>query len=341
VADHVELSYALTGYGAQGITVKQALAVVQPGDERSFAYVAASRGTDTNMIRVVTETLDDEPAGHHPQRPARDVLGDVLANAPTVSAGEALAAADARQYDAAELFNRHRHTTRTVAEHTLVGVLEARGASELLNAPEAWHLIEETERATERGLDPKSILAAATDDELVDVTSATRVLHRARFYPAGEPLPYPALVAGLVPAAPLNAQPDVAAYLDGLAAGMARRRDTLASECRQAPVPAWAASLGEPPADPETRSRWADAAAAVGLWREAHGLSANDPLGQPLPPDHREGVGRARAAMAAAEAVELAGGRSSDPSSLSPHGRREDPAHVQSPTRHNGPNLAR
>jgi ATP-dependent exoDNAse (exonuclease V) alpha subunit len=60
VAEHVELSYALTGYGAQGTTVKEALAIVQPGDERSFAYVAASRGTDTNMIRVVTETLDEE-----------------------------------------------------------------------------------------------------------------------------------------------------------------------------------------------------------------------------------------------------------------------------------------
>ena len=124
----------LTGYGAQGITVTTALAVVQPGDERSFAYVAATRGTDTNMIRVVTETLDDEPAGHHPQRSARDVLGEVLANDPAVTAGQALDAAAARQYDAAELFNRHRHTTRTLAEHTLRTVLEARGATELLDA---------------------------------------------------------------------------------------------------------------------------------------------------------------------------------------------------------------
>ena len=127
VAEHVELSYALTGYGAQGLTVEAALAVVQPGDERSFAYVAASRGTDTNVIRVVTDTMDDEPAGHHPLRSARDMLGAVLANEPAVTSGEALEGAAARQYDAAELFNRHRHTTRVLAEHTLAGVLEARG----------------------------------------------------------------------------------------------------------------------------------------------------------------------------------------------------------------------
>jgi len=63
-------------------------------------------------------------------------------------------AASAQQYDAAELFNRHRHTTRTVAEHTLASVLDARGATELLEATDAWQLIDETERATEQGLDP-------------------------------------------------------------------------------------------------------------------------------------------------------------------------------------------
>ncbi|MHB8465135.1 MAG: MobF family relaxase [Acidimicrobiales bacterium] len=317
VADHVELSYALTGYGAQGITVKEALAIVQPGDERSFAYVAASRGTDTNMIRVVTETLDEEPAGHQPERSARDVLGDVLANDPAVSAGQALDAAAVRQYDAAELFNRHRHTTRTVAEHTLVGVLEARGAADLLNALDAWRLIEETERATERGLDPESILAAATDDQLATIDDATGVVRAARLYPAGQRLPYPDLIADLVPAATKAAQPDVAAYLDGLAAGLARRRATLTDDYRHSPPPAWAASLGTPPADPASRARWADAVARVGVWREAHAISGADPLGRSLPPGHRDGPGRARAVMAAAEAVELATAMTPDLSAIS------------------------
>jgi hypothetical protein len=313
VADHVELSYALTGYGAQGLTVKEAFALVQPGDERSFAYVAASRGTDTNMIRVVTETLDDEPAGHHPERSARDVLGDVLANEPAVSAGEALETAATRQYDAAELFNRHRHTTRTLAEHTLAGVLEARGKGELLDAPEAWRLIDETERAVDRGLDPAAILAVASDDQIVDVDTATRLLWGARYFPVGERVPYPALVADLVPAPSPNTPPDVAAYLDGLTAGMTRRRDMLAAQYQDSPVPAWAANLGKPPPEPATRARWADAVAGVGLWREAHGITDNNPLGPPLPPGHRDAPARGRAAEAGTRAMELAAGKASHP----------------------------
>jgi hypothetical protein len=341
VAEHVELSYALTGYGAQGITLHTALAVVQPGDERSFAYVAASRGTDVNMIRVVTDVLDDEPAGRHPERGAREVLGDVLANQAAVTAGEARDAAAARKYDAAELFNRHRHTTRTIAEHTLSGVLEARGAAELLEAPDAWQLVDETERAIERGLDPAAILAVAHDDQVADIDKATSVLRCERLYPSGEGLPYPELVAGLVPATSVVAQPDVAAYLDGLAAGLTRRRETLAAEYREGPAPAWAASLGEPPARLATRARWADAVSRVGLWREARSITGEDPLGRPLPPGHRDGPARERAAMAAAKATELATGKGPDGSFPSEHGHSHDLAHGQTPTHEHGPQLSR
>ena len=319
VADHVELSYALTGYGAQGITVAQAFAVVQPGDERSFAYVAVTRGTDANMIRVVTETLDEESGGHHPERSASAVLAEVLANEPTVTAGEALVAAADRQLDAAELFNRHRHTTRTVAEQTLVRVLEARGDAELLAAPEAWRLIEETERATERGLDPAAILNAAADDQLGDVVAAAGLLFRARLDASSANVAYPALAAGLTWAAPPNAAPDVAAYLDGLAAGLAHRRERLAADYQQTPPPAWAAPLGEPPADPTARARWAEAVAKVGLWREAHGITGDDPLGPSFPPGHRDGVARTQAAMAAASAADLAGAWPADRSRQPPH----------------------
>lgn len=309
VADHVELSYALTGYGAQGITVTHAFAIVQPGDERSFAYVAATRGTDTNMLRVVTTSDAEEPGGLHPQRSAREILGDVLANDPTVSAGEARDAAAAHHYDAGELLSRHRHTTRAVAEQTLACVLEARGATELLEAPDAWRLIEEAELVTERGLDLVALLSVAPDDKLADVTAATNHLFCARYLPVGERLPYPTLVAGVVPATPRGAAPDVAAYLDGLAAGITRRRADLAAEYETVPPPAWAETLGTPPTEPDARARWANAVAGVGLWRETHGITTEGPLGRVLPPGHRDGPARARAAMAAAEAVELTGGK--------------------------------
>jgi len=341
VAEHVELSYALTGYGAQGITVKTALAVVQPGDERSFAYVAATRGTHTNMIRVVTGTLDEESGGHHPERAPSAVLGQVLANDPAVTAGDALAAAADRQLDAAELFNRHRHATRTLAEQTLTAVLDARGQAELLAAPEAWQLIEEAERATERGLDPAAVLATATDGQLADVGSATTLLFRARLDAGMEGIPYPVLVAKLVPATPPATQPDVAAYLDGLAAGLARRREALATEYQQGPVPPWAATLGRPPSDPAIRARWADAIAGVSLWREAHAVTSPNPLGPPLAVGDRDGIGYRGAAMAAAEAVELATGTAPRPTAGM---RRDDPDHPtppSTPAHARGPRLER
>ena len=40
VAEHVELSYAVTGHGAQGLTVEVAHAIIQPTDTREYAYVA-------------------------------------------------------------------------------------------------------------------------------------------------------------------------------------------------------------------------------------------------------------------------------------------------------------
>ena len=341
VADHVELSYALTGYGAQGITVAHAFALVQPGDERSFAYVATSRGADTNMVRVVTATLDDEPGGHHPQRSARDILSDVLANEPAVSAGEALDAAVAHQYDAAELFSRHRHTTRTLAEQTLAGVLDARGVPELLEQPDAWRLIEQAELATERGLDLVGILFDAPDDKLVDVASATSMLFAARYFPVGELLPYPTLVAGLVPATPPSTRPDVAAYLDGLAAGVTRSRADLAADYQTGPPPAWAKALGTPPTEPDARARWANAVAGVALWREAHGITSDGPIGRVLPPGHRDGPARARAAMAAAEAVELTGGKAPDRTPAPRYDGRDhlSPTPARAPDR--GPRLSR
>ncbi|MHB8672049.1 MAG: hypothetical protein ACYDAD_16085 [Acidimicrobiales bacterium] len=291
---------------------------------------------------VVTDRHDDEPAGHHPERYARDVLGDVLANEPAVTAGQALDVAAASQYDAAELFNRHRHATRTHAEYTLAAVLEARGAGELLDEPEAWRLIDETERAFDRGLDPAAILAAATDDQLVDVDSATHRLWGARYLPQGEPVPYRTLVAGLVPAPPPSTPPDMAAYLDGLTAGTTRRRDTLAAQYQAGPVPAWAANLGKPPPEPAVRARWADAVAGVALWREAYGITDKSPLGPSLPPGHRDAPGRARAAEAGSRAIELSTGRRASPGPASiRYDHRHDVVQASTPTPARGPELGR
>lgn len=78
VADHVELSYAVTGHGAQGLTVEQSLALVQPEDDRSYLYVAMTRGREHNMAFVVTDEWEEEPLGHGESLRASEVLQTVL-----------------------------------------------------------------------------------------------------------------------------------------------------------------------------------------------------------------------------------------------------------------------
>jgi conjugative relaxase-like TrwC/TraI family protein len=56
VAEHVELGWAVTGYGNQGDTVAAAIAVLEPGTTRSHAYVAMTRGRDTNVAIIPDAT---------------------------------------------------------------------------------------------------------------------------------------------------------------------------------------------------------------------------------------------------------------------------------------------
>ncbi len=49
VAEHVELGWAVTGYGNQGDTVDVGIAVLEPGTTRNHAYVAMTRGRRTNV----------------------------------------------------------------------------------------------------------------------------------------------------------------------------------------------------------------------------------------------------------------------------------------------------
>ena len=51
---HAELGYAVTDHVAQGRTVTAGLAVITGTEDRQHAYVALSRGADTNMAYVFT-----------------------------------------------------------------------------------------------------------------------------------------------------------------------------------------------------------------------------------------------------------------------------------------------
>ena len=64
VARHVELGWAVTGYGSQGVTVDHGVCVVEPGSTRAGVYVGMTRGRDRNVAWVVDRSglVDAEEA---------------------------------------------------------------------------------------------------------------------------------------------------------------------------------------------------------------------------------------------------------------------------------------
>ncbi len=68
---HVELGWAVTGYGNQGDTVDIGIAVIEPGTNRNHAYVALTRGREANHAWLPDPEGMLDPV---------DVLGGVLAH---------------------------------------------------------------------------------------------------------------------------------------------------------------------------------------------------------------------------------------------------------------------
>jgi conjugative relaxase-like TrwC/TraI family protein len=72
VDQHVELGWAVTGYGNQGDTVDIGIAVLEPGTTRSHAYVAMTRGRDANHALIPVPTGIRDPA---------ETLADIISRA--------------------------------------------------------------------------------------------------------------------------------------------------------------------------------------------------------------------------------------------------------------------
>ncbi len=61
VGEHVELGWAVTGYGTQGDTVDVGIAVLDHTASRNHAYVAMTRGRDTNHALLLDATGVQDP----------------------------------------------------------------------------------------------------------------------------------------------------------------------------------------------------------------------------------------------------------------------------------------
>jgi conjugative relaxase-like TrwC/TraI family protein len=300
VADHMELSYAHTAHGAQGLTVDVGLAVVRTTDERRGLYVAMTRGREENVAFVVTEDLEEEPHGFHPDRSAREVLAQVLANHEPEGAGARIA----RSYERAErldtLADRYEHARTADLERRMAQAAGEIGVPQLVGTA-AWSgVLARADRADAAGLDPAAILirSGATTAEAM-VSRLARALYGDKHRVV------PRLVAGLVPAAGPATTPEIADYLAGLGRAMESRIDALAAVLGADP-PTWAASLGDAPDDPAVRAEWAHELATVAAWRERHGITGSQPLGGAAGTDHEPDPARLVVGAALERIIELA-----------------------------------
>jgi conjugative relaxase-like TrwC/TraI family protein len=156
LSKHGQLGYAATVHRAQGATVDSTHAILDAATDRAAAYVAATRGRETNQLYVAL--CDGQ---------SRDEVLETIVSAydRNLSAHETVAAEAMRNGDVATLSEVYREThdaawaakTRVMA----VDVMGAQKAADFTSA-EAWGAVAtHLHTAQEQGMDPAALLSKA------------------------------------------------------------------------------------------------------------------------------------------------------------------------------------
>jgi hypothetical protein len=318
-----ELGYAVTDHVAQSRTVHTGLAVITGTEDRQHAYVALTRGTDTNTAYVFTlspKTADPAPgprpapelarydrltADHDGELPDADqtagtndplgVLSDVLQRD-----GQQLSALQTQQQalsDADHLAILHAiwtaETTPTREENYRKLLMEALPPQYRQEPGHQAKWLWRTMRAAElAGLDPAQALATAIAERDLtgarDVPSVIDARLRHRVNPL-VPLPPDSWCEQL----PDIADPERKAFVAQLADMMDARKVRIGEHAAEKSLP-WAVNaLGPVPDHPLARLEWQRQASSIGAYRE---LSGHDHPTEPIGPETTAGDPDKRAA---------------------------------------------
>ena len=287
VAAQVELGYATTIHRAQGRTVDDCHLVVTPDMGRQALYVGMTRGRATNVAHVVTDgaAADDDLMPQSAQEPA-NILTDVLAR--DTAPATARRAAD-RHADQAESIKRLANEYQTIAageaawgwENALPRLLPSQ-ADRLLADDYSDALAKELRRAGLAGLDVNAVLPALASAKplnerhpAADLAGRVTKARKAHTASGGQRR----FIAGLIPAAPPSADPDVARALDEREKLITARASAVLHQALTEGQP-WTKDLGPVPADARVRSQWLEAARTVAAYRDRYGII--DPPGGPI-----------------------------------------------------------
>jgi DNA primase catalytic core len=290
VREHVQLGYATTVHGAQGVTAEVCHTVLTGAESRQLIYVALSRGRAANHLYLSTVGDGDPhsvitPAAISPPT-ATDLLAAMLARdgaqTSATSARRALADPAEQLHTAAA---RYLDALRFAAEHRLgpgTGEELENAAAQLhpgLTSAAAWPTLRgHLALLAVCGADPIRALKAAVEARELDSAADPAAVLDWRLHVPDRtgPLPW---VPG-VPAA-LAADPHWGPYLTGRATHLracATRVADTAAEMTPATAPSWA----QPLLDPAHASLRTDLA----VWRAALAVSDRDrrPTGPPRLP---------------------------------------------------------
>jgi hypothetical protein len=307
-----ELGYAVTDHVAQSRTVHTGLAVITGTEDRQHAYVAMTRGTDTNTAHVFTlspKIADPAPGPRPAPELARydrltaerrggpadagqaagtgdplGVLSDVLERD-----GQQLSALQTQQQalsNADHLAILHSiwtaETTPAREERYRKLLMDALPPGYRQESSHQARWLWRTMRAVElAGLDPGQALAAAIAERPLtgarDVPSVIDARLRHRIGPL-VPLP----LGPWTEQVPDLADPERQAFIAQIADMMDARKVRIGEHTADSALP-WAVNaLGRVPDDPLDRLEWQRRASSIGAYRE---LSGHDHPTEPIGPE--------------------------------------------------------
>ena len=325
-----ELGYAVTDHVAQSRTVHTGLAVITGTEDLQHAYVALTRGTDTNTAYVFTLSpkIADPAPGARPapelaryDRRTAECEGELAPVGQAAATGDALGVlSDVLERDGQQLSAlQTQQQALSNADH--LAILHAIWTAETTPAREQRYTrllmdalppgyrqepshqarwLWRTMRAAElAGLDPGQALAAAIGDRPLtgarDVPSVidARLRHR-----VGSLVPLPLAPWG--EQVPDISDPERQAFVAQIADMMDTRKIRIGEHLTENALPWVVNALGPVPDDPLDRLEWQRHASSIGAYRELSGH--NDPT-EPIGPEPTAGDPDKRAAWHEAFAV--------------------------------------
>ncbi|QDZ16909.1 MobF family relaxase [Humibacter ginsenosidimutans] len=296
VAEHLDLGYAVTGHGAQGVTVDTAHAVITPETTRETLYVALTRGRQSNIAYVVTDRPDElhgRPHDGEQTSTAVAVFTDVLQHiGAEPSAHEAIAAEQKTWTSIAQLAAEYETIAAAAQRDRWVRLI--RGApltseqAEAVLASDAFSaLTAELRRAEANSYNLDQLVPRfVASRQYEDADDIAAVLHyrvakaTARPSGAGRARRPSRLIVGLIPEAAGVTDPAMQQALTERAQLMEQRADAL-TNLAMTDTPPWITTLGTPPRDRARRTMWMRQARVVAAYRDRYGIASDDPLGSP------------------------------------------------------------